>query len=66
MNSGVPKGNVIGPLVYLIYFADVVTTNNTTIATNADDTTLPAANNYPVVSSHLQQHLNLLQQWYSE
>jgi hypothetical protein len=53
----------MGPLLYLIYAADLPTPNNTTISTSADDTALLAANNDPVVASH---HLNLLQQWYSK
>jgi hypothetical protein len=42
-------------------------TDKTTITTYVDDTTLLAANNYPMVASrHLQHHLNLQQQWYSK
>jgi hypothetical protein len=67
VKSGVPQGSVMGPLLYLIYTADMPTTNSTTIATYADDTALLAANNDPIVASrHLQHHLNLLQQWYSK
>jgi hypothetical protein len=54
----------MGPLLYVIYTADLPTTNNTTIATFADDTALLSANNDPVVASqHLQHHLNLLSKW---
>jgi hypothetical protein len=62
--SGVPQGSVLGPLLYLLYTADLPTTINTTIATFADDTTLLATNSDPALASQqLQYHLDLLQEW---
>jgi hypothetical protein len=43
--------SVMGPLLKLIYTADMPTTGNTTIATYSDDTALLAANNDPIVAS---------------
>jgi hypothetical protein len=63
--SGVPQGSVLGPSLYLIHTEDFPTTDNTTIATFADNTALLAIDSDPALASQkLQQHLGLLQEWF--
>jgi hypothetical protein len=62
--AGVPQGSVLGPLLYLIFTADVPLTDNTLIATFADDTAIMSSDHDPAVATHkLQLHLNLIQNW---
>jgi hypothetical protein len=50
--------------LYLIYTADIPITNETTLATFADDSAILALDQNPiVVSDKLQNHLNVHQQW---
>ena len=67
VQSGVPQGSVLGPLLYLIYTADVPTTADTLIATFADDTAIMSSDTRPHrASEKLQQHLNALQTWLNQ
>jgi hypothetical protein len=62
---GVPQGSVLGPILYLIYTADIPTTGVTDMATFADDTAILASHLDPNTASHnLQTHLHSLQNWF--
>lgn len=65
IKSGVPQGSVLGPLLYLLYTADLPSnTTNVEIATFADDTAIMASHQDPTLaSSHLQGHLSRVERW---
>ena len=64
IHSGVPQGSILGPLLYSIFTADIPETDQTLIATYADDTAILASHPNPTTASaQLQHHLNLLEQW---
>lgn len=65
IQAGVPQGSVLGPILYLIFTADIPQTNDTLLATFADDTAIMSTNADPTEASHkLQLHLDLLQKWF--
>jgi len=64
VQAGVPQGSVLGPLLYFIFMADIPTSDDTLIATFADDTAILSSDTNPIrASEKLQQHLNVLQSW---
>jgi endonuclease/exonuclease/phosphatase family metal-dependent hydrolase len=64
VQSGVPQGSILGPVLYSLYTADLPLSKFTTLATYADDTTILASHKNPVEASRLlQTHLNKYEAW---
>jgi len=64
IQSGVPQGSILGPILYSIYTADMPETEHTLTATYADDTAILASHQNPITAStNLQHHLNQFETW---
>lgn len=64
INSGVPQGSILGPLLYLLYTSDMPVPPNCTVATFADDTCLLATGCDEIASTQkLQEAVNKIAEW---
>ena len=59
IQSGVPQGSILGPILYSVFIADLPETEQTLTANYGDDTAIVASHQNPIIASRkLQNHLN--------
>lgn len=56
IESGVPQGSVLRPILYLLFTANLPSCVQSTTATYADDTAIITAHENPVTASELLQN----------
>lgn len=66
IRAGVPQGSDLSPDLFNIFSSDIPQTNDTIIATYADDTAILSFDRNPIVAFNaLQNHLDLIDTWSS-
>ena len=64
INTGVPQGRVLGPILYLLFTYDLPVSKDVAVGTFADGTAiLSFASNAILASKNLQESLNHISYW---
>jgi hypothetical protein len=64
VHSGVPQGSIFGPLLYVLYTSDILTSRKIKLGTFADDTAIFATHEDPTIASlNLQVRLYIIEKW---
>jgi len=67
IDAGVPQGSALGPTLFLLYTADILTNEQLTTSTFADDTAILSHSRCPGrATTQLANHLLVVQRWLSE
>ena len=64
--AGVPQGSVLGPTLYLIFTADLPTSDKVLTSTFADDIAILTSHKNPVIApEELNNHLKRIDKWFN-